>query len=31
MIEQRHPRHCRKVAKWVSPDYLLRKNATEFA
>jgi len=30
-VEARHPRHGRKIAKWVSPDYLLRKNATEFA
>ncbi|CAM6053393.1 unnamed protein product [Sphagnum tenellum] len=31
--ERRHPIHGRKVAKWVSPDYLLRKNknATEFS
>lgn len=25
-----HPRYGRKIAKSVSPDYLLRKNATEF-
>lgn len=28
----RHPLHGRKIAKWVSPDYLLRKGeTTEFA
>jgi RNA ligase (TIGR02306 family) len=25
-----HPKHGRKIAKFVSPDYLLRKNGTEF-
>jgi len=25
-----HPRYGRKIAKFVSPDYLLRKNGTEF-
>ena len=25
-----HEVHGRKIGKWVSPDYLLRKNATEF-
>jgi RNA ligase (TIGR02306 family) len=30
--ETMHPVHGRKIAKWVSPDYLTRKakNATEF-
>lgn len=26
----KHPRYGRKIAKFVSPDYLLRKNGTEF-
>lgn len=27
----RHPNHGRKIGKWISPDYILRKgNATEF-
>lgn len=26
----RHPNHGRKIGKWISPAYLLRKNATEF-
>lgn len=26
----KHPVHGRKIGKWVSPDYLLRKNATEY-
>jgi len=31
-VEGRDPAHGRKIAKWVSPDYLLRKgNVTEFA
>lgn len=26
----RHPNHGRKIGKWISPAYALRKNATEF-
>lgn len=29
-LEANHPRHGRKIAKWISPDYLLRKNGTEY-
>ena len=28
-MEETHPRYGRKIAKWVSPEYLLRKNGTE--
>jgi RNA ligase (TIGR02306 family) len=32
LVEGRHPYHGRKIGKFVSPDYLLRKgNVTEFA
>jgi RNA ligase (TIGR02306 family) len=27
----RHPLHGRKIGKWVSPDYLLRKGGTELS
>lgn len=30
LVEGQHPKHGRKIAKWISPDYLLRKNGTEF-
>lgn len=29
-FENYHPLHGRKIAKWVSPDYALRKGGTEF-
>lgn len=29
VTEKRHPIHGRKIGKWVSPDYLLRKGGTE--
>lgn len=31
MSGARHPKFGRKIGKWISPDYLLRQNATEFA